>query len=151
MWQIIGRKISMKFGIERTLYKIDCPAVSILIYIECLHDLFTLTHTCVYACMSVRIHCYVRAWGRLWIRSFFVLRMRGNTLFCACVFESLLNNNPSHLQPTVGYCATLTIFGDYICFSLISCNYLNEGARGSAVGWGTALQVGRLRVRFPMV
>ena len=25
------------------------------------------------------------------------------------------------------------------------------GARGSAVGWGTALQVGRSRVRFPMV
>ena len=26
-----------------------------------------------------------------------------------------------------------------------------EGARGSAVGWGTALQVGRSRVRFPML
>jgi len=26
-----------------------------------------------------------------------------------------------------------------------------RGARGSAVGWGNALQVGRLRVRFPMV
>ena len=25
------------------------------------------------------------------------------------------------------------------------------GARGSAVGWGTAIQVGRSRVRFPMV
>ena len=25
-----------------------------------------------------------------------------------------------------------------------------EGVRGSAVGWGTALQVGRSRVRFPM-
>jgi len=25
------------------------------------------------------------------------------------------------------------------------------GARGSAVGWGTALQAGRSRVRFPMV
>jgi hypothetical protein len=29
--------------------------------------------------------------------------------------------------------------------------YNTEGARGSAVGWDTALQVGRLRVWFPMV
>ena len=29
--------------------------------------------------------------------------------------------------------------------------HLNIGARGSAVGWGTALQVGRSWVRFPMV
>ena len=27
----------------------------------------------------------------------------------------------------------------------------SSGARGSAVGWGTALQVGRSRVRFPIV
>ena len=27
----------------------------------------------------------------------------------------------------------------------------NSGARGAAVGWGTALQTGRSRVRFPMV
>ena len=31
-------------------------------------------------------------------------------------------------------------------------HYLSwSGARGGAVGWGTALQAGRLRVRFPMV
>ena len=29
--------------------------------------------------------------------------------------------------------------------------YLILGARGGSVGWGTALQVGRSRVRFPMV
>ena len=29
--------------------------------------------------------------------------------------------------------------------------YIYRRARGSAVGWGTALQVGRSRVRFPMV
>jgi len=29
--------------------------------------------------------------------------------------------------------------------------YLRIGARGGALGWGTALQVGRSRVRFPMV
>jgi len=28
---------------------------------------------------------------------------------------------------------------------------IDGGARGSTVGWGTALQVGRSRVRFPMV
>ena len=27
----------------------------------------------------------------------------------------------------------------------------NDGARGGAFGWGTALQAGRSRVRFPMV
>jgi len=35
-----------------------------------------------------------------------------------------------------------------IYFILVTTLY---GAPGSAVGWGTALQVGRLRVRFPMV
>ena len=29
--------------------------------------------------------------------------------------------------------------------------HLSTGARGGAVGWGTALQTGRWRVRFPMV
>jgi len=29
--------------------------------------------------------------------------------------------------------------------------YIQQGARGGAVGWGTALQVGRSRVRSPMV
>jgi hypothetical protein len=29
--------------------------------------------------------------------------------------------------------------------------YQHAGVRGGAVGWGTALQVGRSRVRFPMV
>ena len=27
----------------------------------------------------------------------------------------------------------------------------SDGARGGAVGWGTALQAGRTRVRFPML
>ena len=29
--------------------------------------------------------------------------------------------------------------------------YLHVGARGGAVGWGTALQAGKSRVRLPMV
>jgi hypothetical protein len=29
--------------------------------------------------------------------------------------------------------------------------FVSAGARGGAVGWGTALQAGRSRVRFPMV
>jgi len=35
------------------------------------------------------------------------------------------------------------------CFLRVT--YDTLGARGSAVGWGTALQVGRSRVRFPMM
>jgi hypothetical protein len=31
------------------------------------------------------------------------------------------------------------------------CTYQRGGARGSVVGWDTALQVGRSQVRFPMV
>jgi hypothetical protein len=34
---------------------------------------------------------------------------------------------------------------------LISVSYIISGVRRGAVGWGTALQTGRLRVRFPMV
>ena len=37
-------------------------------------------------------------------------------------------------------------YSENYCFSS-----QKKGARGSAVGWGTALQVGRSRVRFPMV
>jgi len=42
---------------------------------------------------------------------------------------------------------------DATMYSLLYfCKFLHvSGARGSAVGWGTALQVGRSRVRFPMV
>ena len=38
-----------------------------------------------------------------------------------------------------------------ICFLLLFCLLRMCGARGGAVGWGTALQAGRSRVRFPMV
>ena len=36
-----------------------------------------------------------------------------------------------------------------MCILLVPITYV--GARGGAVGWGTALQVGRSRVRFPIV
>ena len=38
-----------------------------------------------------------------------------------------------------------------IVVSVIMCTYCCVWARGSAVGLGTALQLGRSRVRFPMV
>jgi len=34
---------------------------------------------------------------------------------------------------------------------LFTVGFVNSGARGGAVGWGTALQALRSRVRFPMV
>jgi hypothetical protein len=34
--------------------------------------------------------------------------------------------------------------------SIAHCCYVSKGARGGAVGWGTALQAGRSRVRFPI-
>ena len=37
----------------------------------------------------------------------------------------------------------------YLFITFFMYNYV--GARGGAVGWGTALQTGRSRVRFPMV
>jgi hypothetical protein len=36
-------------------------------------------------------------------------------------------------------------------FDLFFYKYLQLGARGGAVGWGTEVQTGRSRVRFPMV
>ena len=36
-------------------------------------------------------------------------------------------------------------------FTNFNSYFTSNGARGSAVGWGTALQVGLSRVRFPMV
>ena len=40
------------------------------------------------------------------------------------------------------------LFSSYFNFVVVT---LTDGARGSAFGWGTVLQVGRSRVRFPMV
>ena len=45
---------------------------------------------------------------------------------------------------TVAFC--WIFFGNYFMRW-----YWQNGARGGAVGWGTALQVGRSRLRFPMV
>jgi len=46
----------------------------------------------------------------------------------------------------LGFCRVL-----YVKIALFLCSLPGGcGARGSAVGWGTALQVGRSRVRFPM-
>ena len=45
--------------------------------------------------------------------------------------------------------ARLTFMGP--CIIIILYYISNKGTRGSAVGWGTALQAGRSRVRFPMV
>ena len=41
--------------------------------------------------------------------------------------------------------------GKWEYFSVLNVGTERSGARGSAVGWDTALQVGRSRVRFPMV
>ena len=45
---------------------------------------------------------------------------------------------------------SLVILQAYFMLFEEDTGYLLE-ARGSAIGWGTALQVGRSRVRFPMV
>jgi len=43
-------------------------------------------------------------------------------------------------------------FNKYFNHQIFKCGtYYMEGARGSAVGWGTALQTGRAQVQFPMV
>jgi len=58
------------------------------------------------------------------------------------------------------FCVVLCIVFVYMCTELlppggypiaVKYNISYEGARGGAVGWGTALQVGRSRVLFPMV
>jgi hypothetical protein len=38
----------------------------------------------------------------------------------------------------------------FFSYSLYFCSLLKEGARRGVVGWGTMLQAGRSRVRFPM-
>ena len=53
----------------------------------------------------------------------------------------------------------LSLLALYVCVFLIQCCWSDllkigrtwSGARGGAVGWDTALQAGRSRVRFPMV
>ena len=62
-------------------------------------------------------------------------------LWCGCVWSTKLINEASSTQ----LLRCLAVKTDY------SRVHSWMGARGSAAGWGTALQVGRSRVRFPMV
>jgi hypothetical protein len=58
------------------------------------------------------------------------------------------------LEAEVTEQVTQTSAPSVVCFPLLHYSAalpLTTGARGGAVGWGTALQVGRSRVRFPMV
>jgi len=43
------------------------------------------------------------------------------------------------------------VIGAAIWFPISTLTYIRKVARGDAVGWGTALQAGRSRVRFPMM
>jgi hypothetical protein len=59
----------------------------------------------------------------------------------------LSTNRPVIFLQTVGmrHCS-------YHCLSFILCHlFQSPGAHGGVVGWGTALQTGRSRVRLPMV
>jgi len=52
-------------------------------------------------------------------------------------------DSPHHLQLNTNHFHPLN--------TTIMWKYFLSGVRGGAVGWGTALQVGRSRVRFPMM
>jgi hypothetical protein len=60
---------------------------------------------------------------------------------------------PQHLLPSLQLDTMfLSFFWHYMAFGWFYITYpYYQRARGSAVGWGTALQVGRSRVRFLMV
>jgi hypothetical protein len=65
---------------------------------------------------------------------------------------------PTSLTKTQGLSANLVIYKTVIYLLRLVVTELNKlqayrpfGARGGAVGWGSALQAGRSRIRFPMV
>jgi len=61
--------------------------------------------------------------------------------FSELIFALILHLSPARY---------ISLF-NLIILTIIRIHYDLWGERGSAVGWGTALQAGRLRVRFPMV
>jgi hypothetical protein len=94
-------------------------------------------------CRLGPIRCIVRTdWH--WKPPFKVNTCRPS-LCCSAPFYNLLLN----FKPTGGVrnlCNTNTCTTTYVF--VLTFTY---GTRGDAVGWGTALQAGRSRVRFPMV
>jgi hypothetical protein len=54
--------------------------------------------------------------------------------------------------PSFPVCHLIPIPTKLSCLHVINCPSVKPfGGRGDAVGWGTMLQIGRLRVRLPMV
>jgi hypothetical protein len=62
-------------------------------------------------------------------------------------FSEILYIKAVHLHSTEELHCTMSRIIRNIFFT---CNIINEGARGSVVGWGTMLQAVRSRVRVPM-
>ena len=83
-------------------------------------------------------------YGALRIQVFGLLRLRcGRIIYFRKFRRNLL---PSQVNKNI-----MDISNDDMIHTLFSCTKLHMEASGEAVGFGTALQAGRLRVRFPMV
>ena len=70
------------------------------------------------------------------------------------MYRSEFNLNSLHFQ-TYSFFILMWYFSPFTLYVAVSCDYYSPtvvtGARGGAVGWGTALQGGKSRVQFPMV
>jgi len=74
-----------------------------------------------------------------------------NKIVTSVGFHSISEVGYLHIQATAITLINVVLLLLLLLLLLITPTLQDWGARGSAVGWGTALQVGRSRVRFPMV
>ena len=71
--------------------------------------------------------------------------LRGMMMMC---IVSLPSHRP--IASMVGDCEILSSVPTALCMTIYVCWNAEDEARSDAVGWGTTLQAGRLRVRFPI-
>ena len=121
-------------------------------------------------CPTPRLHCFLSSpWPSFRFLSFMAFLIPSiqfffvlpRALFCFGIhFNAILGNLPSAILWTWPYhvswfCSIsfIIVSSNPICYLILKFNTLLniKGARGGTVGWGTALQAGRSRVRFPMV
>ena len=104
---------------------------------------------CLFVCVCV---CILKAHASTFICLYrsYVSTVRMYLPFI-CIYRSYVSTVHMYLPFICIYRSYVSTVHMHLPFASIPACFVNRGARGGAVGWGTALQVGRSWVRFPVV
>jgi len=112
---------------------------------------FIFRKTVVYTVLVWYVFHAARCWWRSWLRHCATSRKVAGLIHDG-VIGIFRWHSPSGRTMTLGLTQPLTeMSARNISWYSVMVWYVFHAARGSAVGWDTALQAGRSRVQFPMV